>query len=233
MNSADVPVAVVTGANRGSGRSIAAELKARGYRVFALNRTLSGQGWLTEVACDLADAGQIRRAVERVLAEAGRVDVCVFSAVDRVLEPISSMAAEDWERTLAVNLGANFHLTRLLLPALRASRGQFVFMGSHAATRYFEGGAAYSAAKAALGAFVETLLLEERPHGVRACLVSPGAIANLDGDDGPHKMAMDSIARCVAAIIDLPDDMAVGQIEVRPAKPLQATVTGIDRLLYV
>ncbi|MFE2886906.1 SDR family oxidoreductase [Streptomyces graminifolii] len=233
MNSADAPVAVVTGANRGSGRSIAAELKARGYRVFGLNRTALGEGWLNEFSCDLADADQIRHAVERVLAEAGRVDVCVFNAVDRALEPISSMDADDWERTLAVNLSSHFHLTRLLLPAVRASRGQFVFMGSHAGTHYFEGGAAYSAAKAALGAFVETLLLEERPHGVRACLVSPGAIANLDGDNSAHKMSVDSIARCVASVIDLPHDMTVGQIEIRPASPLRASVTGIDRLLYV
>lgn len=46
-------------------------------------------------------------------------------------------------------------------------------------------------------------------------------------------MSVDSIARCVASVIDLPHDMTVGQIEIRPASPLRASVTGIDRLLYV
>ncbi|MFG2981707.1 SDR family oxidoreductase [Streptomyces sp. NPDC048258] len=223
----------MTGANRGSGRSIAAELHRRGHRVFGLNRTPLNEEWLTEVPCDLADLGQIHAAVEWVIERTGRIDVCVSNAVDRVLEPIAAMRVADWDRMLAVNLSAHFHLTQAVLPALRVGRGQIVFMGSHAGTRYFEGGVAYSATKAAMTAFVETLLLEERKNGVRACLVSPGAIANLEGDDSPHKMTVDSIAECVASIVGLPDDVVVGEIELRPASPLQAPVTGIDRLLYV
>ncbi|MFF9205404.1 SDR family oxidoreductase [Streptomyces sp. NPDC014986] len=233
MNSAEPRVALVTGCNRGAGRSIAAALRERGCRVFGLNRTLADEDWLTEIPCDLSVPEEIPPAVDRVLQEAGRVDICVSNAVDRALEPIATMSAGEWERMLSVNLTSSFHLTQALLPAIRASRGQFVFMGSHAGTRYFEGGAAYSATKAALAAFTETLLLEERANGVRACLVAPGAIANLEGDDSPYKMTVDSVARCVASIIDLPADMAVGQIEIRPASPLRAPVTGIDRLLYV
>lgn len=234
MSSADAPVAVVTGCNRGIGRSIAEELRARGHRLFGLNRTLLKEDWLTEVPCDLSVPEEVPRAVDRVLEETGgRVDLCVSNAVDRVLEPIATMPAGGWERMLAVNLTAGLHLTQALLPAIRACRGLFVFLGSHAGTRYFEGGAAYSATKAALAAFTETLLIEERPNGVRACLVEPGAIANLDGDHAPYKMTVDSVARCVASIVDLPPDMTVGRIEIRPAAPLQAPVTGIDRLLYV
>ncbi|KOU52240.1 short-chain dehydrogenase [Streptomyces sp. WM4235] len=233
MNSPEPRVALVTGANRGSGRSIAAELHRRGYRVFCLNRTLTGDDLVTEFACDLADPGQIEAAVQRVLEQAGSIDVCISNAVERVLEPIAAMEARDWDRMLAVNLSASFHLTRAVLPALRVSRGQIVFMGSHAGTHYFEGGVAYSATKAAMAAFVETLLLEERRNGVRACLVSPGAIANLDGDESPHKMAVDSIGRCIGSLVDFPSDVVVGEIEIRPASPLQAPITGIDRLLYV
>ncbi|GAA3229167.1 SDR family oxidoreductase [Nonomuraea helvata] len=234
MSSDEAPVALVTGVNRGSGKSIAEELHRRGYRVFALGRTLLGEDWLTEYACDLTDPAQIRSGVGRAVSEAGRVDVCVSNAVDRVWDPIASLREPDWDRLMAVNLSASFHLTKALLPAIRAARGQFVFMGSHAGTHYFEGGAAYSATKAAMKAFVETLLLEERKHGVRACLVSPGAIANLDGDEAAYKMATASVAACVGAIIDgVPGDLVVGEIEIRPAQPLPPPVAGIDRLLYV
>ncbi|MFI6507230.1 SDR family oxidoreductase [Streptosporangium sp. NPDC050855] len=234
MSSPEARVALVTGTNRGSGLAIAEDLRDRGYRVFSLNRSPAGRDGSGEHRCDLADPAQIRSAVGRVLQEAGRLDVCVSNAVDRVLDPIADLDEADWDRLVAVNLSAGFHLLKAVLPALRASRGLFVAMGSHAATRFFEGGAAYSATKAGLKALVETLLLEERRNGVRACLVSPGAIANLDGDGSPHKMSTRSVARCVGAIVDSwPKDLVVGEIEIRPAGLPEPPVIGIDRLLHV
>jgi 3-oxoacyl-[acyl-carrier protein] reductase len=234
MSSHEERVALVTGTNRGSGLAIARELAERGYRVHSLNRTLLKEPWLNERACDLSDRERIKTAVREVIEEAGRLDVCVSNAVDRVLEPIATMDESAWERLVSVNLSANFHLTRAVLPALRESRGTLVFMGSHAGSRFFEGGVAYSATKAAMKAFVETLLLEERCNGVRACLVSPGAIANLEGDVSPHKMTTESVGRFVGTLVDsLPGDIAVGEVEIRPATLPPPPVTGIDRLLHV
>lgn len=234
MSSNDARVALVTGTNRGSGRAIAEELRDRGFRLYSLNRSLAGHGWLGEHRCDLADPAQIRESVSRVLTDAGRLDVCVSNAVDRTFDPIAELSEADWDRLVSINLSACFHLVKAVLPALRAGHGVFVAMGSHAGTRYFEGGAAYSATKAGLKALVETLLLEERRNGVRACLVSPGAIANLDGDVSPHKMSTRSVARCVGTIVDSwPRDLVVGEIEVRPADLAEPPVIGIDRLLHV
>ncbi|MEU9489522.1 SDR family NAD(P)-dependent oxidoreductase [Streptomyces decoyicus] len=234
MSSTSQPVALLTGTNRGTGRSLAQELHQRGYRIVSLNRTVTGEKWLNEQHCDLADPQQIRDGVARALAPTDRLDVCISNAVDRVLDPIADLRPADWDRSLAVNLTAQLHLTQAVLPALRDTNGLIIFMGSHAGTRYFEGGAAYSATKAALGAFVETLLLEERNNGVRACLVSPGAIANLEADGDPHKMTTQAVAQAVASMIDgFPRDVLVGEIEIRPATLPTPPVTGIDRLLHV
>lgn len=234
MSSSDDRVALITGTNRGSGRAIAKELHGRGFRIFSLNRSLAKEEWLGELQCDLADPGQIRTAVGQILQDAGRLDACVSNAVDRVFDPIAELSETDWERLLSINLSASFYLVKAALPALRASRGIFVALGSHAGTRYFEGGAAYSATKAGLKALVETLLLEERRNGVRACLVSPGAIANLDGDESPHKMTTQSVAHCVGTIIgSWPQDLVVGEIEIRPAHLPEPPITGIDRLQHV
>ncbi|MDG9701967.1 SDR family NAD(P)-dependent oxidoreductase [Streptomyces sp. DH37] len=229
------PVALLTGTNRGTGRAIAAALHGRGYRVRSLNRTLGGEDWLGERECDLSDPPRLAGAVADVLAETGRLDVCVANAVDRgVLLPLEALPDQDWDRLVAVNLTSVFRLIKAVLPALRRSEGLFVAMGSHAGSRYFEGGAAYSATKAALKALVETLLLEERGNGVRACLFSPGAVANLDGDESPHKMSTASVAECVATVVDSwPHDLVAGEIEIRPASPPNPPVTGIDRLLHV
>jgi hypothetical protein len=78
---------------------------------------------------------------------------------------------------------------------------------------------------------VETLLLEERPHGVRAALISPGAIANAADDSSPAKMAATSVARCVGAIAqDFDRDLVVGDLEIRPALLARPLVRGLDRL---
>jgi 3-oxoacyl-[acyl-carrier protein] reductase len=234
--SSDQRVAIVTGANRGTGRAIADALTVRGYRVCELNRTLAGGGGADadEWLCDLADPAQLTMAVGEVLNLYGRVDVCVANAVDRVFEPIAELSTEDWDRLVAINLSSVFRLVKAVLPALRDSGGTFVAMGSHAASRFFEGGAVYSATKAALKPLVETLLLEERRNGVRACLVSPGAIANLDGDDSPHKMSVTSVGECVATIAhDWPRDLVVGEIEIRPSCLPAPPVTGLDRLQHV
>ncbi|MEV0261773.1 SDR family NAD(P)-dependent oxidoreductase [Streptomyces sp. NPDC050617] len=230
----DAPVALLTGTNRGSGRAIAAALHDRGYRVRSLNRTTTDEDWLGEIRCDLADPARLAEGVARVLAETGRLDACVANAVDRVLDPIEKLSAEDWDRIVAVNLTSVFHLMKAVLPALRSSRGLFVAMGSNASTHYFEGGAVYSATKAAVKALMETLLLEERGNGVRGCLVTPGAIANLEGDDAPYKISTESVGRCVADIVDVwPADLVVGEVELRPAALPRPPVTGIDRLLHV
>ncbi|ANW20142.1 SDR family oxidoreductase [Streptomyces clavuligerus] len=237
MRSADpagTPVALVSGANRGTGLAIARELHDRGYRVAALNRTLRHEEWLDEFPCDLADPDAVDGAVGAVLARFGRIDVCVTNAVDRVFAPVAEMDPADWDRSLAVNLTSVFRIVRASLPAVRAAGGLYVILGSHAGTRFFEGGASYSATKAALKALVETVLLEERVHGVRATLVSPGAIANEDGDDTPYKMATGSVARCVGALVqDQPSDLVIGDIELRPAQLPDPEISGIARLQHV
>jgi 3-oxoacyl-[acyl-carrier protein] reductase len=227
----DRPVALVTGATRGTGRAIARELHRRGYTVAALHRGRTGADWLTEVDCDLTDPDAPARAAGEVLARFGRLDACVCNAAVRRLRPLAELDPADWDESVAVNLSSVFRLIRATLPAIRAAAGRYVLIGSHAGSHFFEGGAAYSATKAALRGLVETLLLEERSHGVRATLVNAGAIANRPGDDTPYKMAADSVARCVAALVaDQPADLVVGEVEIRPARLRPPATGGMARL---
>lgn len=233
-DSAAAPVALISGANRGTGLAIARELHRRGYRVAGLNRTLLGEDWLYEVPCDLTEPATVETAVSQVLARFGRLDVCVTNAVDRMFASLAEMDPSDWDRAVAVNLTSVFRIIRASLAAVRAARGSYVIIGSHAGTRFFEGGASYSATKRALKSLVETLLLEERAHGVRATLVSAGAIANEDGDESPYKMATESVARCVGALVqDQPSDLVIGNIEIRPALLQEPEISGIARLQHV
>ncbi|HTP14563.1 MAG TPA: SDR family NAD(P)-dependent oxidoreductase [Streptosporangiaceae bacterium] len=235
MGSDDAaPTALITGANRGTGLAVARELRRRGYQVGALNRTRLGVNWLHEFPCDLTAPESIDAAVADALALFGRLDACVTSAVVRRLSPVSELDPGCWDESVAVNLTSVFRLVRATLPAIRSSAGSYVVMGSHAGTRFFEGGAAYSATKAALKALVETLLLEERVHGVRATLVNAGAIANRDGDGTLYKMTTASVAHWVGTLVQSqPPDMAIGEVEIRPARLPAPPVAGMARLQHV
>jgi NADP-dependent 3-hydroxy acid dehydrogenase YdfG len=224
--------ALVTGANRGTGLAIAEHLESAGMRVWRVNRT--GAARDRELSCDLSDLAAVDRVVREACAAAdGRLDVFVANAVDRYFAPVAELDAERWSRALTVNLSSIVVAVRAALPALRAARGTIALMGSHAGSRFFETGASYCASKAALKAVCEVLLLEERRNGVRTCLVSPGAIANEEGDRSAFKMTTDSVAGLVEWIVSAPADLAVGEIELRPAALAPAAPVGLDRLQSV
>ena len=226
-------VALVTGANRGTGFAIASELHAAGWSVWALNRTPLRCRWMRELECDLSTPTAVGPAVAEVLGETGRLDAVVANAATRTLGRIDELDLAAWHTALQTNLTSVLHLLQATLPALRRSGGNIILMGSHAGTRFFEGGASYCTAKAALKALAEVLLLEERPHGVRTTLINPGAIANRDNDNSPVKLSATSVGRIVRWVLDTPADTAVGEIELRPARLPTMPVTGFARLRAV
>ena len=112
-------VALITGASRGIGRAMAEVFGTAGARLalVALDparlataaEVLRRQGFEVQAfACDVADAVQVQRVVEQVIAEFGRVDILVNNAGVLQAGPITDFTPADWERTLAVNLNSAF-----------------------------------------------------------------------------------------------------------------------------
>ena len=151
---------LVTGSNRGTGLAIATLFGERGFRIASLNRTRLGKPWLGEIVCDLSRGAEIGPACDAALAHLGGVDVCILNAAVRQIHRIEDMTDADWDESVATNLSAVFKIMRRMLPALKASRGHLVILGSQAGEHFFEGGAAYCATKAALVALAEVAVLE-------------------------------------------------------------------------
>ncbi|MFG2822860.1 SDR family oxidoreductase [Kitasatospora sp. NPDC048365] len=222
----------MTGSNRGTGRAIRSRLLADGYAVRCLNRT-SCADHTDPVTADFADPDAAARAAVLALAGAPRLDLLVVNAVTRGFGTVAEVGARDWDEAVAVNLTTPVRVVQAALPLLRRSEGHIVLMGSHAGSRPFEGGLAYCATKAALKQVAEVLLMEERRHGVRTTLLSPGAIRNLDDDDSAYKMSVESVADVVSWAAATPRDTVLGEIELRPGRLDRPPVVGLDRLQYV
>lgn len=225
-------LALVTGANRGTGRAVRNRLIADGFNVRCLNRT-SCADHVDPVLVDLRDGDTVQRGALAALDGADRLDVLVLNAVTRGFGRLAELSPAAWDEAVAVNLTSVFRLTQAVLPMLRTAGGHIVIMGSHAGVRPFEEGLVYCATKAALRSVAEVLLMEERQHGVRTTLVNPGAIRNFPDDFATTKMSVDSVASVVSWAVATPPDTVLGEIELRPALLDPPPVTGLDRLQYV
>jgi short-subunit dehydrogenase len=183
-------VAVITGASSGIGESCARRLaREPATRLVLVARREDRLGALADelgatfVAVDLLDAEAPERIRDVVEGEHGRLDLLVNNAGAAWRSTFGEGGAENIERHMKLNFEAQLRLTEALLPLLRrtarASSGRvaIVNVASTAARVSRPRTGAYSASKAALAAWSDSLHAEERPHGVHVGLVLPGFIA--------------------------------------------------------
>jgi NADP-dependent 3-hydroxy acid dehydrogenase YdfG len=182
-------LAFVTGASSGLGRATAHALARAGASVALVARGASDLAGVADelrgdghsalaLPCDLADADGLAQAVREARDELGPVRVLVNAAGTDAPGPVSELSVGAWDRVLAVNLRAVFVLSRLAVPdMITAGQGTIVNVSSVAGKRGWANASAYCASKFALTGFTQALGAEVRPHGVRACVVYPGAMA--------------------------------------------------------
>lgn len=177
-------VAIVTGAGRGIGAAIAAELAARGARVAALEADPALAAASGAILCDVADRAAVDAACARVEATLGPVDILVNNAGispkhDGRAAAVQEMDPAEWDRVLAVNLTGAWNLVRRLTPAMVARRsGRIVNLSSIAGRAYTPIVAChYAATKAALIGLTRHLAGELGPHGITVNAIAPGRIA--------------------------------------------------------
>ena len=172
---------LLTGATGGIGHSIARALAGRGATVVLTGRKVAELERLADevggraVAADLAEPG----AVERLLDEAGAVDVLVANAALPASGKLDTFSPEQIDRAIDVNLRAPMHLTHALAPAmLERGEGHLVFISSISAKAVAGGGAVYSATKAGLRAFALGVRDDLHGTGVGVTTVFPGFISD-------------------------------------------------------
>ena len=186
-------VAVVTGAANGLGREIAQVLAREGARVAlgdldaaGLDRTAAAikkaAGAAIAVVGDLTDEEPAKRLIDAAVAEYGQLDILVNDVGGSRNARIWEMSVEDWDFVLRLNLRSTFLCTRAAVPHMMRRRyGRIVCLSSGARegtpwTAYYQGGSAYSAAKAGVHGFVRDVALELAEHGINVNAVAPGPI---------------------------------------------------------
>jgi len=173
----------VTGASQGLGLTLVKKLLENGYRVAASSRdaqTLSQAVGLTDkdrflpLAVDLNNLDCIDESIQQTLATFGRIDVVVNNAGYGMAGTIEDIGEQDIRNIFNVNVLATIDVVKSVLPVMRSQRsGYIINIGSVAGFVGAPGWSVYSATKAAVAAFSETIALDVKEFGIKVTVAEP------------------------------------------------------------
>lgn len=164
---------IVTGASRGIGAAIAAELDKRGFPVVCLSRTGACDVGHALV-CDMSDEAAVRATIAEV-AERGTIAGLVNNAGVHLPGAIATLSAASFEKTMALNVTGLLVASREVYPHLKGG-GTIVNIGSFFDRMGVPDNMAYCASKAAVGAMTRCMAVEWAGDGIRVLNVAPGYI---------------------------------------------------------
>lgn len=179
-------VAIVTGASRGIGESIARTFVREGAQVIIAGRkqeTLDevarsiGPG-VIPVACHVGKADQLAHLIDTATNRFGRIDILVNNAATNIAQgPCLEMDEGQFDKMVEVNLKSTFRLMKLVAPGMCArGSGSIINIASIAGLRPQFHSLLYSMTKAALIMMTQSYALELGPSGVRVNAIAPGLI---------------------------------------------------------
>lgn len=182
--------ALVTGSVSGLGYAIAESLAKAGANVVinGLCETAIGEAAAARLAtvagvdtifdgADLEDVSAIERMFANVQERFGGVDIVVNNAVVRHFSPLENLSTEQWNSSLAVNVSAAFHCTRLALPGMRRKNwGRIINLSSIFGARGTENRVDYVTTKTALLGMTRAIAIETAPTGITCNAIAPGVV---------------------------------------------------------
>jgi NAD(P)-dependent dehydrogenase (short-subunit alcohol dehydrogenase family) len=179
----------ITGASAGIGEALSLEFAKRGYAIavaarrldkleaLAARLTAAGAARVLPIELDVADFAAVQPALERAASEFGRLDIVVANAGVAAVSPVGKGKFPQVRQTLEINLLGAIATIEAAVPILRRQGGgQVVGVTSMAAWRGLSGFGAYSASKAGLHRYLQSLRAEVRGEPIVVTELSPGFI---------------------------------------------------------
>ena len=215
------PVALVTGAARRVGATIARVLHGAGFNLIVHYRDSAEQAnTLTDelnqlrahsaqsVQCDLADLSAIAAFATRVQQAFGHLDVLVHNAAQFFASPLTEATPAQWDQLMQINLKAPFFLSQHCAPILTEQQGTIICIADMHGVKPLKHHAIYSISQAALIMMSQSLARELAP-AIRVNAVAPGPVAWPEGDNAlSGAQQADLTARSLLERCGTPEDVA-------------------------
>lgn len=181
-------VALVTGASRGIGAAIAAELGQQGATVIGTATSISGAESINAsfkqagikgvgMALDVNDAAQVESVLKEIAAQFGDISILVNNAGITRDTLLMRMGDDDWDAVISTNLKSIFRMSQAVLrPMMKARTGRIISISSVVGHMGNAGQTNYAAAKAGMSGFTKCLAAEVGSRNITVNCVAPGFI---------------------------------------------------------
>lgn len=241
MNRFTDQVAVVTGGAGGIGAAVVERLCAEGGRVVVGDVSLDAATAVAErfgdravgVRLDVTEPDSCRDAIAAAVDGFGRLDVLVNVAGIGNFARTETLALEEWERTLRVNLTGTFLMCQAALAPLLDGGGSIVNVASVAGVRATPYNAAYCASKGGVVLLTKSLAIEFGKQGVRVNCVCPSSVDTsfLGGFDWPEGIDLSLFSRASSVLAGPMPTSEVAAAIAYLASSEAATITGAALML--
>jgi 3-oxoacyl-[acyl-carrier protein] reductase len=213
-------VAVVTGASRGIGRAIAAELARHGATVIGTATSENGAQAITEwlqqggfkgrgAVLNVAEGASVEAFLKDVESKEGTTTVLVNNAGITRDNLLMRMKAEEWEEILNTNLGSVYRLSKgVLRGMMKARRGRIINIASVVGVMGNAGQTNYAAAKAGIIGFSKSLAREVGSRNITVNVVAPGFVATDMTAQLPAEQQQQLVQQIALGRLGSPEDIA-------------------------
>ena len=178
---------------------------------------------------DVTDREQVNRLISSTVELYGGIDLLVYATgtniPDRSLEVLSG---ETWDMMLATNLTGAFNCTSAVLPTMREKQnGLIVYLSTGAVQMPDVSGVAYQASKHGLSGLAHGTRIEEKPNGIRTCIIFPGLCETEIIHKRPvptppevmqHALQPEDVADAVLFVSKLPPRVVVPEMQLFPSR---------------
>jgi 3-oxoacyl-[acyl-carrier protein] reductase len=180
-------IAIVTGASRGIGRTVATMLAERGAHVIAAARGDNAAATVADIhaagkraesaSLEVTDTASIEALMGGVLGRHGRIDILINNAGITRDQLMLRMKRDDWDQVIATNLTSAFTAVQAVLkPMIKQRSGRIISIGSVVGQMGNAGQANYAASKAGLIGFSKAVAREVASRGITVNVVTPGVV---------------------------------------------------------
>ena len=228
-------VAIITGASKGIGKSIADHYAQNGAKIVISARheemlmktkeELRSRGAeCVAVVADMSNEDQIKNLVKTSFDSFERIDVLVNNAGIGLFKSVVEMSTQEYDQLFNVNMRGTFIATREVLKyMIPQNDGVIINIASLAGKNAVENGAVYAATKWAMLGFGKSLMLEIRKHNIRVVTICPGSV---DTDfslghssDRGRVLKPEDVAEAAVLAASLPPRAMMSEIDLRPTNP--------------
>jgi NADP-dependent 3-hydroxy acid dehydrogenase YdfG len=226
-------VAIVTGASRGIGKSIALKLVEHEVKVVLVGSSDDIYVATDELVhlghdvmgmkADVSNEEEVQNIAHQTLERYGKIDILVNNAGFGFFKSVDETSLEEWRRVFEVNVQGVFLCSKAVLPAMKErGQGTIVTISSDVGRRTIPGGAAYASTKYAVQGFSGSLAQEVRKLGIRVGTINPGMVDsyfNNSEQGAPEKkewLKGEDVANAVLYMASAPKHVVIDEIMLHP-----------------